>query len=88
MKPMIWTSCAGTRRRSSPARSSRGSVVAASRRLASTPKVALVTSAAAATRPGWLTMSPPSSTRGPLATHGSTAAKTSTGVSMTIRRAR
>ena len=88
MKPMICTSCVGTRSRSSPASRSRGSVVAARSRLASTPRVALVTSAPAATRPGSLRPRPSTSTSGPVATNGSSAANTSTGVSTTIRRAR
>ncbi len=51
MKPMICTSRCGTRSRSSPASRSRGSVVAARVRLASTPSVPLASSPHAASRP-------------------------------------
>ena len=52
MKPMICTSRRGTRSRSSPASRSRGSVVAARVRLASTPSVPLASSAQAAEQAG------------------------------------
>ena len=85
MKPMICTSRFGTRSRSSPASRSRGSVVAARVRLASTPSVPLTSSAHAAVRPGWLTATPSTSTRGPVAMNGISSAKTTNGTSTTIR---
>ena len=85
MKPMICTSRLGTRSRSSPASRSRGSVVAASVRLASTPSVPLASRAQAAARPDALTATPSRSTRGPVAMNGISTANTTNGTSTTIR---
>ena len=85
MKPRICTSWRGTRSRSSPASRSRGSVVAARVRLATTPSVPLASSPHAASRPSSARDSPSTSTRGPVATNGISSAKTTNGTSTTIR---
>ena len=88
MNDMICTSCWGSRSRSRPSSSSCGSVVAARVRLASTPRVPLISSAMPASRPCWLTLTPSTSVCGPVATNGSSTAKRTNGTSTTARLSR
>ena len=64
-----------------------GSVVAARVSEATTPRVPLASSPQAASRPGWETETPSTSVCGPVATKGTSSAKSTNGVSTTIRRA-
>lgn len=63
-------------------------MVAASSRAVSTPRVPLASSAQAAINPGCETLRPSRDVRGPVATNGSKAAKTTNGTSTTSRFSR
>ena len=86
MNAVICTSRVGSRRRCRPVIRSAGRVVEDRMIPASTPRVALISIAPAAIRPGRLTDRPSTSMRGPWAKNGNASANTTNGISMIIRR--